>query len=90
MSNTVPPQNEVSAALVILLQDYLPATKEDATIYWSSAEIAGTLSDHTGQEVSNAEVFMLMTWQEYSYAEEVTMKLSWMLKKKEGNGAGIE
>jgi len=69
-------------ALTFFISKYSPATKETADTFFTTAEIAKAIAQHTGVVLDNAEVYELLLNMKYTYEEKDSLEFFWLLRKE--------
>ena len=68
-------------ALTAFVSEYSPAIGADVEVFYSTPEIAASIFELTGQELSAAEIYTLLSQMGYTYKAMNGLSLCWLLKK---------
>lgn len=70
-------------ALTQFVSKFSPAASKDtADIFYTTAEIANAISEHTGFRLDASDIFELMQQMGYSYEPSESLQFNWLLKKE--------
>ena len=71
-------------ALSIFCQHYAPATKQNATDYFTSRQIADLINSHSGEYINPDELYKTLTEMGYLF-DLVDDQFQWMMVKEQGD-----
>ena len=69
-------------ALSIFCQHYAPATKQNATDYFTSRQIADLINSHSGEYINPEELYKSLTEMGYHF-DLVDDQFQWMMMKED-------